>query len=235
MVLGHTGSGKTVAGVSHLAFQDFHVKPWVIVNTKGDKHLNSIRGAVEWTVNRPPPTKPGIYQIRPNMGDDDEELQLFMRRSLAQENVGFYIDEGYAVAPSRPVNIPFRNIMTQGRSKNMAVIINSQRPSWIDRFVISEADFFQVFHLNDSDDHKTIKRFVPPNPRVFLKTQSTQKFETLSLEEDLPLWHSLWYDVTERTGKVLIPSRPPEESVLIIDKRLDEIRQTDNTVRRLKV
>ena len=235
MVVGATGSGKTVAGISHLAWQDFDQKPWVLFNTKGDSNLNSIKGSIEWNVHRPPPIKPGIYQVRPKAGIDAEAVRDFLYQILDQENVGLYIDEGYAIAHAKKINYPFQDVMTQGRSKNITCIINSQKPSWIDPFVTSEAGFYQVFRLNDERDKRRLREFIPEDAPVVIKPQSMKEVDTLSLGHRLPPFHSMWYDVGQHKGAFLKPARPAEESVFMIDRRLDAIRQTDNTVRRIKV
>lgn len=231
MIVGRTGSGKTVAALSHLANSDFDQKPWVMVNSKGDENINAIRGAIEWDIESPAPRKPGLYTIRPLPDVDDAELKRFLWRIHAQENVGLYIDEGYMVAPKAPINSAMRAILTQGRSKNIPVIINSQRPSWIDPFIISEADFYQVFHLNDKRDKKRIQEFIPNEPAVILGQQSS-KFD---LEQRLEPYHSIYYDVGSDTGKILRPLRPAEQSIELIDQRLDIIRKTDNTIKRISV
>lgn len=235
MVLGATGSGKTVAGLGHLALADFDKKPYVLFNTKGDENLNAIQGAVEWNVHRAPPIKPGIYQVRPKAGIDNEAMRDFLYQILEQENMGLYVDEGYAIAHSKKINYPFQDVMTQGRSKKISVIINSQKPSWIDPFVVSEAGYYQVFRLNDKRDKDRLREFIPEDAPVIIKSQATANFDTLSLAHRLPLHHSLWYDVSNHVGAFLRPARPPEESIHLIDKRLDAIRQTDNTVRRIKM
>jgi hypothetical protein len=90
----------------------------------------------------------------------------------------------------------FNALLTQGRSKNIPLITLSQRPVWLSRFVFSEADFFQIFWLNDTRDRKTVNSFTP-----------------FSLEKRLPDYHSFWYNVGRDTTNVLAPV--PEASVLL--------------------
>jgi hypothetical protein len=76
------------------------------------------------------------------------------------------------------------------------MIVVTQRPSWVSRFVFSEADFFSVFHMNDRRDRKTIEEFVP-----------------IDLEKPLGEHHSHWFDVKNNT-KFLLKPVPKEDTIL---------------------
>jgi hypothetical protein len=86
----------------------------------------------------------------------------------------------------------FDAILTQGRSKRIPVIVLSQRPVWLSRFVFSEASYFQVFWLNDFRDRQTVQSFIPADT-----------------ENRLPDFNSLWYDVgRDRVSRMLpVPAR----------------------------
>lgn len=188
-IMGKTGEGKTLAAAWHLANRRFDLRPWVIVDFKRDKLLNSI-GAQEWTLKKPP-SKPGLYIVHPQQSEA-KDLEAFMWQMWKQENIGLYIDEGYMIDRASEA---FQAILTQGRSKHVPVICLSQRPVWLSRFVVSEADFLQVFWLNDYRDRQTVQSFVP-----------------FSMEERLPRFHSRYYDVGQDQHFVLRPV--PNESKL---------------------
>jgi hypothetical protein len=78
------------------------------------------------------------------------------------------------------------------------MIILSQRPVWLSRFVFSEADFFQVFQLNVLNDRKMIASFLR---------------QDADLETNLPDYHSWYYDVSKNDLKIVKPV--PEQSELI--------------------
>ena len=92
-------------------------------------------------------------------------------------------------------------IYIQGRSKEVPVITLTQRPNWLSRFAFSEAEFFQVFRLNDDRDKDTVYNFAK-----------------LDLETTLPKHHSRWYDVESEVSAVFAPV-PPKAEILATFKR----------------
>jgi hypothetical protein len=190
VVIGKTGSGKTVAGIWQLSERSWPFMPWIIYDFKRDQLIARIPGIQEISLTDIP-TQPGLYVVRPLPGQEDE-LELQLQRIWQTGNIGVYIDEGYMFQNSRW----FIAILTQGRSKRIPVITLTQRPSWITRFVFSEADFIQVFWLNDARDRKTVESFVPYN-----------------LNERLPPYWSIWYDVGEDRVTTLRPV-PREDRII---------------------
>jgi len=174
VIVGSTGSGKSVAGLWHLSHRDYHTKPWLIVDQKHDDKIAAIN---------PPeiepgeiPKKPGLYVTRPlPIEEHDEAMERALWKIWMQGNTGIFIDEGQMFQRSNALN----SIYTQGRSKQIPVITNSQRPVCLSRFTFSEADFFQVFRLNDTRDKDTLKSMLPTLPKDY----------------KLPAFHSLYYDV----------------------------------------
>src|ERR1017187_6122512 len=157
-IVGRTGSGKTVAGLWHLSKQNYHKQPWIIVDYKMDENINSIKNAIHIEL-KDTPKKPGIYIVHPRP-NDEEKVTALLYRVWERENIGIYIDEGYMLGNRNPaLNV----CLTQGRSKHIPMIVLSQRPVWLTRFVFSESDFFQIFQLNDKDDRKTVERFLNEN------------------------------------------------------------------------
>lgn len=195
--VGSTGTGKTVAGLWHLSQRNFSPSdpdgmPWIMVDQKGDALIATL-GAVEIPYKNgryPLPEKPGLYVVRP-LPIEAHELAMegLLWDVWARENVGLYIDEGYMFAKSRALN----SIYTQGRSKHIPVITNSQRPVWLSRFTFSEADFFQVFRLNDVRDVDSIRTMLPELPKRY----------------QLKPYHSLYYDVAENQLTTFSPVPKP--------------------------
>jgi hypothetical protein len=204
-IVGRTGSGKTVAGLFHLSQVDFDARPWIILDFKGDENIMSIPGIISITPYEPVPTEPGLYHMRLN-SMDKEQLETWLRTVWEIEGIGLYVDEGYMVSANSGA---FRDILTQGRSKKISVIINSQRPVRVDRFVISEANYFQVFHLNDKRDRQTIAEFMPS--------------DRVDLENRLAPFHSYWYDVNQDISVELEPVPDVPEILATFEARLIQV------------
>jgi hypothetical protein len=151
--------------------------------------------ALEINLTAKPPHKPGLYVVRP-IGAQEEAVENFLWKIHAQENIGLYIDEGYMLdARSQAMTA----IMTQGRSLKIPVIILSQRPVWISRFVVSEADFLQVFRLNDDRDYQTLRAFIP--------------YDVSGKLRSLPEFHSIYYDMGKDRLTVFTPV-PDRDTIL---------------------
>ena len=193
-VIGSTGSGKTTFAVWLLSIQNYTVQPWVIVDFKRDKLIAKIPGLVEIPVTAKPPTRPGVYVVRP-FPDDQEELEKFLQACWWQEDIGIYIDEGLMVGKMGRSRW-MRALLTQGRSKHIPMIILMQRPLWIDRFVLSESDFFAVFRLNDGRDVDTVSGLC-----------------RAPLNERLAEYSCHWYDVGSDKATVFLPV-PSERDIM---------------------
>lgn len=193
-VLGRTGSGKTRLAAWLLSLAPFDKQPYVVLDYKLEKLFQQTNKIREIGLNEIP-KHPGVYVIRP-LPEDDEAVETWLRRVHQREKVGIYVDEGYGIdAKSNAL----RAILTQGRSKRLPVIFISQRPSWISRFVLSEADFFAVFQLNDRFDRQRVGALVPS--------------ERMDLEASLPPFYSWWYDVGK--DNVMIMNPVPDDATIL--------------------
>lgn len=186
VIVGRTGTGKTQAGIYALSVRSIQTIPWIVYDFKADELINEIPFAKHIELSDMP-EKPGVYIVHPHP-DQVSEIEAQMWKIWERENMGVFVDEGYMVCNPLQPNRAFRSILTQGRSKHVPVIILSQRPVWLDRFVFSEADFFQVFPLNDKRDRATIASYMPVN-----------------LDERLPDYHSYYYDVARDSVAIMKP------------------------------
>lgn len=191
-IVGTTGSGKTHAALFQLSMRDFDRKPWVIFDFKGDDLVNSIEGAQHISMDSECPRNAGIYIVHPNPGDEIE-VEEFLWKLWACENVGIYIDEGVMIGNH---NNAYRACLTQGRSKRIPMIILCQRPVWIDQFTFSESDFYQVFELGWRKDKLKMMEFIPFN-----------------LEPQLPPRYSYYYDRKLRNF-VVLSAMPDRDAIL---------------------
>jgi len=213
-IVGATGSGKTVAGVWHLSHADFLSKPWIIYDFKRDEllaRIGELDGAYEIGLNELP-SHPGLYFVHVHP-DESEGVQEQMRLIWQKQNIGIFIDEGYMVSPSPNKRSWFRVLLTQGRSLHVPVIILTQRPAWLDKFVFTESEFYQVFRLNHSGDRKKIMEYVPAD-----------------LSEPLPDYHSYYHDVGKHRTVVLKPVPTGDAIISTFEKRLEELTKKSRRV-----
>lgn len=203
-IVGRTGSGKTVAAVWHLSNANFHQMPWVVYDFKRDSllaELTSFKGVYEIGVEEVP-SRPGIYLVHP-LPNEDTLVEAQMWGLWAKQDVGVFIDEGYLVS-----NDAYRALLTQGRSLRIPIITLAQRPVWLDRFVFSEADFFQIFALNHIGDRRKVMEYV----------------ESADLSERLPEYHSYYYDVGRDETVVMKPVPTGGAILEVFDRRLEAMR-----------
>lgn len=205
VILGKTGSGKSVGAAWHLSRRSFDIMPWIIIDPKHDDLLNSI-GAKEIKLSANPPTDPGLYIVHPiPASDDDNLLEDFLWKVWANENTGLYFDEGYSIPKNSKA---FRAILTQGRSKHIPVITLSQRPVWLDKFVFTECEFIQAFWLIQEMDRETIMEFCP-----------------FKMNKRLPLFHSRYYDVNQDKSFILQPAPKAANIIAEFRRRLSKRRR----------
>jgi hypothetical protein len=202
-IVGATGSGKTQAALWHLSTRNFHRMPWVVYNFKTDESIDNAPFFEPIGTDRIP-VKPGIYVVHPHP-DDTDEVEDQMWAIWERGNVGVYVDEGYMISRN---NRAFRALLTQGRSKRIPMIVLSQRPVWMDRFVFSESEFFQIFRLTHKKDMRNVEEFVPHD---------------LSLR--LPEYHSYYYDVGLNTVTALRPVPDLAAVYRTFQARLEPLRK----------
>lgn len=202
LIVGRTGSGKTQAALFLLSLMDYDERPWIVLDYKGESNIAQIPGAEVinlradlWKL------EPGIYIIRPQLFEA-EAVEKLLWDVWQCKNIGLFIDEGYML-PDR--SDAFRAILTQGRSKKISVILLTQRPVAIDRFAISESDYFQIFHLNDKQDRKRVQEYVPYD---------------FDREAKLEPYHSIWYDVAADRLQRLAPVPELGDILTIFRSRL---------------
>lgn len=211
IVLGRTGTGKSQFAINLLSEQNWNEIPWVIIDFKGEDLLedilnenpNSIRII---TPKSNPPKSPGLYYMKCNPIDDDELIEVFMRKMHKQGNIGLYVDEGYMM-PKFGNTPGFTLLQTQGRSLHIPMICLYQRPVWMSRFAIAQSDFRAIFKQDDNRDEKVIKEFVKS-----VTLPNGQKLGPTELEQ-LPDYYCLWYDVGR--GKTAILQPAPDRNIIL--------------------
>ena len=158
VIVGTTGSGKTHAALWHLSKRNFDTKPWVVYDWKRDDFINSLPNTFELAVDAPAPQHPGLYVVHPTNKRDDDAVEAQMGEIWEAEDIGVFVDEAYMISPK---NESFGNLLTQGRSKHIPMIVCTQRPVWVDKFVFTESEFKQIFRLQSQDDMKKLEEYIP--------------------------------------------------------------------------
>lgn len=195
-VIGTTGSGKSQFGTWLLSTQNFDAIPWIIVDFKNEDSdiINQIPRMQYLTYSDPLPIRPGLYMLKARTRDK-EEMGEWLESILEFGNIGLFFDE---VFPIGQHNHSFNEIMMQGRSKNVPVIVCTQRPSNVSTYCFSEATFYYVFDLVKVADRKKINEEIPRIARDY----------------ELKQYHSFYYDVPK---KVLLPVKPAPDALSIIE------------------
>jgi len=235
ILLGSTGSGKSVFGLWILSEMPWDKMPWIIIDYKGDDLIEDILLANGWYAKRQGkkviiaksygasikeiaptdkvPSKPGLYYMRPDAKTDDDAVEAFLLEVYRKGNIGLFIDEGYAVPERNALDM----IYTQGRSKRIPIIILYQRPVYMSRFAVAQASFFGVFDQNDERDLKTTREFV--------KAVDLPNGKKLRVgDQQMPEYYSIWFDVAKRKSIILSPCPPPNEIVETFTDRLNSKR-----------
>lgn len=204
-VPGRNGSGKTQAALWHLSQRSYPSRPWLVVDYKGDELIGALSdmAAVRIIgVNDKMPKSPGIYVVRPVAEMDDASVDKLLWSAWNNGKTGIYIDEGLMVGKSRA----YRAVLTQGRSRNVPLIVLAQRPVFLDRFTVSEASYYQVFYLHDRRDQETVNAFLPLDLGDYYGTAPSKKLA--------PYW-SIWHDVKRGETNILTPV-PDSDTILDI-------------------
>ena len=207
-IVGRTGTGKSVAGAWHLSLKDFKTFPWVVVDTKRDSFWRKVwhlSGARRLSL-KDTPGKDGFYYVQPTpqeiQGPDGE---AFLWRIHKRGRCGLFFDEGYMLDKFSDALIA---LYTQGRDLQIPMITLSQKPKYLNMFTFSEAEFLQVFALNDVKDRQRIAEFAPIDPKMRVRD-----------------FHSLWYDVGRNSVVEFSPVPPPDRILEDFEARLRFVKR----------
>lgn len=204
-IIGQNGSGKTQLAAWLLSKIDWTKRRGVIIDYKREqlfrplkdiKLIGMFRGRPPWKM----PRKPGLYIVQPEPWEK-EEIESFLYAIWQRGKTLVYVDEAHML-PKQDEGA-FQALLTQGRSKQIPMIVLTQKPSWVSRFVFSEAKHFSVFHLNDERDKKTVQQFVP-----------------IDLSRRLEPFHSYWHDTTQYETFILDPVPDQRTIQAELDARL---------------
>src|ERR1700742_4420676 len=169
LVLGATGEVKTVNAYWQLSRANFHEMPWFILASKGDpliKRLEAMGVLVIYDARRgdkkfpEPTTVPGLYIIRPLI-EQEEEVNNFLAQVRINGKTGLWIDEGFLI-PQKARFSAYNNLLAQGRTLNIPMIMLYQRPFGLSQLVTSQSEFWAVYHLRKPDDMQKVDEYIEP-------------------------------------------------------------------------
>lgn len=186
VVLGRTGSGKTLFMRWLLSLMPIETMPWVVLDYKQAGDFSDIPYTQKISFGTLP-TKPGVYILEPSFSDD-EKVDQYLLDILRHGNTGLLFDEGAAVPQREPRFLGLKTVLSQGRGKRVPVIFGSQRPRHINKSLLSEGDFFARFHLSYDGDIAAVNEFMPKEA-----------------QEPLDDFNSYWYDVGKNRLAILAP------------------------------
>lgn len=177
LIVGQTGSGKTSFAIYVL--EHLSESPVVIYDSKGepkfDKLPNSTRvysmEALHAAVDNPE-FDYIIFDIPATLVPDKKAMDAILWAHYTRlHGVPAYIDEvaEFHTASGR-AGMGLMALLQRGRSKGITSIFSTQRPKWISRSLISEAQKGYIFRLKLADDRAAIGDMIPdyedyPNPK----------------------------------------------------------------------
>lgn len=200
VVLGRNGTGKTVFLTWLLSLASIEERPWIIIDHKNDGYLKNLPRVQKIKIGELP-KYPGLYIVNPKFSDDDA-IDTYLHRILERGNTGIFTDEAASIPQREPKYLGLKSIFAQGRSKRTPILLASQRPSWINRSVLSEGDYYASFHLLHDDDRATARKFMPE-----------------AVENRLDDYHAHWYDVKQDAYFVIAPVSE-DDTMQRLDERL---------------
>lgn len=195
VVIGATGTGKTIFGSWILSHQDFNKRPWVALDFKSEEFWDHFSPKYMRRIKvGDMPGKRGLYRMPVHPGQEDE-LEEWFWKVWRKGNIGLFCDE-VSLVPQRDA---FKAILRQGRSLLIPVISCTQRPVDCDREIFTESQYKSVFRLDDVRDYKIIQGFTRNAP----------------IDKPLPPRFSYWYDGPKSELFIL---RPVPKPVIIADE-----------------
>lgn len=116
----------------------------------------------------------------------DDEWERAYREVLNAGNVTIYIDEVYGVIETGKPSPYLTALWTRGRELGIGAVAASQRPSWIPRVLMSEAEHYFAFRLSLMDDRRTLAEIM--GPEVLDPILDEHGFYYSRTEWDAPLY-----------------------------------------------
>lgn len=194
IVAGRTGSGKSSLARWLLVRSPGH---WVIINPKHTKAFDSLPDSNIVNKLDAKEIEESLTNYRftiinpPGPQATPEHLDALIGwLHDGYKNIGLVIDELYAVHSNGRAGQGLVGWLTRGRELKQSFLGLAQRPSWLSKFLFSEAEYVCSMSLSMEDDRK----------RMYDMTGREE------FRDKLPPYYWLWYDVSadelRKLGKV---------------------------------
>lgn len=207
VIFGRTGSGKSVFMVWLLSHASIDERPWIILDYKQDRYLKSIPYIKPLALGKLP-KEPGVYLVNVDYRNDDEtEVDEYLFDILRKGNIGVFTDEGSNLPQREPKFRGLKAIFAQGRSKRVPFLFATQRPAWINKSVLSEADYYVSFALATDGDKARVREFMPDQ-----------------VARPLATYHCHWYDIKQDAYFTVSPVNEDETFDRLSERLKPKIR-----------
>jgi hypothetical protein len=152
VIIGHTGSGKTV-----LAKHLLQWKPYTVVYDS--------KGTIDWPEYELHTNLRSIGNTlyprliyRPDIDSQNENIvEKFFEWVYERRNTTLYVDEVYSIASRTYMPKYYQAILTRGRERNTVAWNSTQRPKEIPKFLLSESEHYYIFRLRLPQDRKEVE------------------------------------------------------------------------------
>lgn len=151
VIVGKTGSGKTVFAEKILQFHDYVT----VLDTKGQIDWKGYKRFTRYSdflkVDRDKHKKV-IYVPTPKEQTDAEFINDFAGTIYYQQNQTVYFDEVASVCYNGNLPYYIHGLLSRGRELNICTVCSTQRPKRIPISILSEAERYAVFYIRHKYD-----------------------------------------------------------------------------------
>lgn len=174
LIAGQTGSGKTLGAVWQL--QTTAIYPVLIFDTKIEDAFLTLTDDYNEIIivegltafKKLKRKKEGeIYNyivVRPlasELSDSDLLDEYLLHVYDHWKNSLIYIDELYQWHNQGRAGSGLLGLLTRGRSRKITLLMSTQRPQWVSRFCLTEAQKYYIYRLADGADRRRMSDVIP--------------------------------------------------------------------------
>lgn len=174
LVAGQTGSGKTVAMAAiaralsqrgRVAVIDTKIEPKyrALPRARLVKHPRDFSSSESRFERRDGPAVM-IWRPSPDVAQDPQALDDVLYSLYHRYAGNVVIDELYPFHTGGRAGPGLTALLTRGRSRGITTVMGSQRPTWISRFCVTEAQHYWCYRLVDRQDRKRLSEVIPEFP-----------------------------------------------------------------------